>query len=74
MTPTKAYQVPISTSDRAPCTRLAWAGVAVSNGGFGPSGTGGSAAWLGFGAQRPNRHVACNIIVGPCRFSFFGGN
>lgn len=64
MTPTKANQVPIATSDRAPSTRQAWVGVAAATGGIGPSGTGGNAALLGFGAQRPNRHVACNIIVG----------
>jgi hypothetical protein len=55
----------VGTSDRAPTTRLARAGVAAAEGGFGPSGTGGVAALRGSGAQRPDRRVACNSIVGP---------
>jgi hypothetical protein len=46
---------------------------AAATGGFGPVGTGGAAAWLGSGAQRPDRHVACNIIVGPYCVSFQTG-
>ena len=38
-----------ATSDRAPTTRLARAGVAAAEGGFGPSGTGGVAALRGGG-------------------------
>ncbi|WP_405402019.1 hypothetical protein [Paracoccus sp. Ld10] len=33
---------------------------------------GGAAAWLGAGAQRLRRHVACNIIVGQYCVSFGG--
>lgn len=58
------HEAPFATSDCAPTTRLARAGVAAAAGGFGPAGTGGAAAWLGSGVQRPGRHVACNIIVG----------
>ncbi len=54
----------LATKDRAPTTRLARAGVAAAEGGFGPNGTGGTAAWRGSGVQRSDRHVACNIIVG----------
>lgn len=63
----------VATSDRAPTTRLARAGVAAAEGGFGPGGTGGTAAWRGSGVQRPDRHVACNIIVGPYCVSFQTG-
>jgi len=46
---------------------------AAATGGFGPGGTSGAAAWLGSGGQRPGRHVACNIIVGPYCVSFQTG-
>lgn len=62
-----------ATSDRAPTKRLARAGVAAAGGGSGPNGTGGVAAWRGSGVQRPDRHVACNIIVGPYCVSFKTG-
>jgi len=64
------HEAPFATSDRAPTTRLARAGVAAAAGGFGPGGTGGAAAWRGSGGQRPGRHVACNIIVGPYCVSY----
>lgn len=64
------HRKPFATSDRAPTTRLARAVVAAAKGGFGPNGTGGTAAWRGSGVQRPDRHVACNIIVGPYCVSF----
>lgn len=76
---TRLAQVPISreapfaTSDRAPPTRLAQAGVAAAAGGFGPGGTGGAAAWRGSGAQRPGRRVVYNSIVGPYCVSFQTG-
>lgn len=41
---------------------------AAAIGGFDPERIGGAAAWLGSGVQRPGRHVACNIIVGPYEF------
>jgi len=68
-----SHEAPFATTDRAPTKRLARAGVAAATGGFGPVGTGGAAAWLGSGAQRPDRHVACNIIVGPYCVSFQTG-
>lgn len=68
-----SHEAPFATTDRAPTTRLAWAGVAAAAGGFGPVGTGGVAAWRGSGVQRPDRHVACNIIVGPYCVSFQTG-
>jgi len=68
-----SHEAPFATSDRAPTTWLARAEVAAAVGGFGPNGTGGAAAWLGSGVQRPGRHVACNIIVGPYRVSFQTG-
>ncbi len=68
------HEAPFATPGRAPTTWLARAEVAAAVGGFGPSGTGGAAAWLGSGVQRPGRHVACNIIVGPyCVSSQTGG-
>jgi len=76
---TSRSQVPVfhldllATSDRAPITRLARVGVAAAERGFGPVGTGGLAAWRGSGVQRPDRHVACNIIVGPYCVSFQTG-
>ena len=54
----------LATPDRAPTKRLARAGVVAAEGGFGPRRTGGVAALPGSGVQRPDRHVACNIIVG----------
>lgn len=60
-----SHEAPFATSDRAPTTRQVRAEVAAAVGGFGPNGTGGAAAWLGSGVQRPGRYVACNIIVGP---------
>ena len=56
-----------------PTKRLVWHGIAVACGGFDPARIGGAAAWLGAGAQRPARHVACNIIVGPYCVSFQTG-
>lgn len=49
----------------APTKRLAWHGIAVASGGFDPARIGGVVAWLGAGAQRFARRVACNTIVGP---------
>lgn len=72
-------QVPFSrettfaTSDRAPTIRLARTEVAAAAGGFGPVGTGGTAAWLGSGVQRPDRRVVYNSIVGPYCVSFQTG-
>lgn len=43
---------------------------AAAVGGFGPNGTGGAAAWRGSGVQRPDRRVACNVIVGLYCVSF----
>jgi hypothetical protein len=63
----------VAASDRAPTRRLARTGGAAAAGGFGPTGTGGAAAWRGSGVQRPDRHVACNIIVGPYCVSFQTG-
>ena len=40
----------LATTDRAPTTRLARAGVAAAEGGFGPGGTGGAAALRGCNA------------------------
>lgn len=59
-----SHEAPFATSTRAPTTRLVRAEVAAAAGGFGPNGTGGAAAWRGSGAQRPDRRVACNVIVG----------
>lgn len=61
---------PSATLGRAPINRLARARVAATRGGFDPKRIGGATAWLGTGAQRPVRHVACNIIVGPYCVSF----
>lgn len=68
-----SHKAHFATPDRAPTTRLARAGVAAAVGGFVPIGNGGTAAWRGRGAQRPGRHVACNIIVGPYCVSFQTG-
>lgn len=68
-----SHEAPFATSDRAPTTWLARAGVAAAAGGFGHGGTGGAAAWRGSGAQRPDRRVACNVIVGPYCVSFQTG-
>lgn len=68
-----SHEAPFTTSTRAPTTRLVRVEVAAAAGGFGPVGTGGAAAWLGSGVQRPRRHVACNIIVGPYCVSFQTG-
>jgi hypothetical protein len=51
----------LATSDRAPTKRLARVGVAAAEGGFGPIGTGGVAAWLGAGAQRLARRVVYQL-------------
>ena len=53
-----------ATSDRAPTTRLARAGVAAAGGGFGPAGTGGVAAsWVQGRNALPDVLLA-NTIVG----------
>lgn len=49
---------------RAPLIWLAWSGFAAAAGGFDLAQIGGLAAWRGSGVQRPDRRVACNIIVG----------
>lgn len=68
-----SHEAPFATSDRAPTIRLARAEVAAAVGGFGPGGTGGVAAWRGSGAQRPDRRVVYNSIVGPYCVSFQTG-
>lgn len=68
-----SHEAPFATSACAPTTRLARAEVAAATGGFGPGGTGGTAAWRGSGAQRPGRRVVYNSIVGPYCVSFQTG-
>lgn len=54
----------IATSDRAPTTRLARAGVAAAGGGFGPAGTGGAAASWVQGRSVLSDVLLANTIVG----------
>lgn len=60
-----------------PCAHPIWEAqerVAAAEGGFDQRGLiTAIAAWLGRGAQRLRRHVACNIIVGPYCVSFWLG-
>ena len=44
-----------------PTKRLVWHGIAVACGGFDPARIGGTAAWLGAGAQRPARRVVYQL-------------
>ncbi len=58
---------------RAPIRGLAQDGIAAAKGGFDPRRIGGTAAQRGSGAQRPDRRVVYNSIVGPYCVTFNEG-